>query len=231
MKQVVYGYLRVSTDSQNIENFRNWILRKANELNLGRVIFIEDTVSGKKPWQKRKLGDMLNQMNNGDIIITFEISRLGRDFRNTISFISECDTKGIRIYAGDINTADISIESNMKIFMKAMTAQQEREEISRRTREALQRRKAAGIKLGRPEKSEKLRQLAPNINEKISSDITNGMKLYMVAKKYHVSRETLRKYMKRNNINKIINVQPKNIMDIQTTPDMTGKILDGCLSL
>lgn len=197
---VVYGYLRVSTERQDIENFRNWVLRKANELQIGPVVFIEDTVSGRKPWTKRKLGEYFNQMVKGDTIITFEISRLGRDFRNTISFISECDNKGVKIYAGDIQTSDISIESNMKIFMKTMTAQQERDEISRRTKEALARKKAAGVKLGRPPRSDKLKAIYPDIDELIKNALLMGVKKKAIANKYSVSRETLRKYIRANNL-------------------------------
>jgi len=45
---VVYGYLRVSCEKQIIDNYKNWILRKANDLQIGPVIFIEKTVSEKK---------------------------------------------------------------------------------------------------------------------------------------------------------------------------------------
>lgn len=203
----IYGYLRISTDKQDIDNFKNWILRKANDLKTTHniittlpVIFIEDCVSGKRPWQKRKLGELFNKMNKDDVLITFEVSRLGRDFRNLISFIAECDNKGIKIFAGDIDSTDLSITSNMKIFMKSMTAQQEREEISRRTKEALARRKAAGMKLGRPFQSDKLRILYPNIDERIVQDLNDGLKKYKIAQKYGISRETLRKHIRKYNI-------------------------------
>jgi len=104
-----------------------------------------------------------------------------------------------------------------------MTAQQEREDISRRTKEALARRKAAGMKLGRPFQTDKLKILYPDIDERIKKDLADGIMKYMIAQKYDISRETLRKYIKKYNItcpprealkskkNRVQNIHTQNI--------------------
>ena len=53
------GYLRVSTDTQDLDKNRADILTLANKENLGRVRFVEEKVSGKVPWRKRKIAAVL----------------------------------------------------------------------------------------------------------------------------------------------------------------------------
>ncbi|WP_457681264.1 recombinase family protein [Thermovibrio sp.] len=47
----VFAYIRVSTGKQETENQRFEILKYANEKKLGKVEFIEETVSGRKSWK------------------------------------------------------------------------------------------------------------------------------------------------------------------------------------
>lgn len=197
---VSYGYLRVSTEMQNLENNKNWILRKANELKLGTVEFVEEKVSGKQDWRKRELGKLYEKMNKGDNLICFESSRIGRDFKQTMEFLSCCDRKGIKIYAGDINN-DGSMESNLQIFVSAMSSQKERENISRRTKEALKKKKEDGVILGRPKNKMKLDK-DPNNIKNIKEAIENGVKLYVLAQKYDITPLTLTKFIKKHDIKK-----------------------------
>jgi len=53
------GYIRVSTDRQDVENQRLEILKLANEKGLGKVKFIEETVSGRRSWRDRELGKVI----------------------------------------------------------------------------------------------------------------------------------------------------------------------------
>ena len=199
-----YGYLRVSTEKQDLETNKNWILRKANELKIGPVEFVEETVSGKKDWRKRKLGELFEKLNKGDKIITFEYSRLGRDFKQTMEFLSCCDRKGVYIYGGDIDNNN-TLESNLQVFINSVTSQKERENISRRTKEALKKKKEDGVILGRPKNKMILDKDENNIIN-IKEAIENGVKIGILAKKYNVTPLTLSKFMKKHNIakNKII---------------------------
>ena len=54
-----YAYLRVSTDEQDVESQKHGILEYANAHDLGKVIYIEDTASGKLNWNERKLGELM----------------------------------------------------------------------------------------------------------------------------------------------------------------------------
>nr|VFJ68914.1 MAG: Resolvase, N terminal domain [Candidatus Kentron sp. FM]VFJ69531.1 MAG: Resolvase, N terminal domain [Candidatus Kentron sp. FM]VFK19503.1 MAG: Resolvase, N terminal domain [Candidatus Kentron sp. FM] len=60
------AYLRVSTDAQDTANQKHGILEYCNDKNISGVSFIEDTASGKKEWRKRKLGEIVENLQKGD---------------------------------------------------------------------------------------------------------------------------------------------------------------------
>ena len=58
---VVYAYLRVSTNQQDVDNQRHGIFEYANKNSLGHLEFVSDSVSGQKRWRERELGQLLTQ--------------------------------------------------------------------------------------------------------------------------------------------------------------------------
>ena len=74
----VVGYLRVSTADQNLEKNKADILQLANQHDLGRVRFVEETISGKISWRQRKIAEVLDSLRASDAIVVSELSRLGR---------------------------------------------------------------------------------------------------------------------------------------------------------
>ena len=76
---MIYGYIRVSTDKQDCANQKLGIESKASALGLSIDKYIEDAgISGTKEPEQRALGGMLRKLNQGDVIICSELSRLGR---------------------------------------------------------------------------------------------------------------------------------------------------------
>ncbi|MGN1153327.1 MAG: recombinase family protein, partial [Candidatus Gastranaerophilaceae bacterium] len=71
-----YGYLRVSTIDQNTEKNKFDVLKFANEKKLGNVEFVEEQISGKSNFKNRQLGVLLEKMEQGDILIVPELSRI-----------------------------------------------------------------------------------------------------------------------------------------------------------
>lgn len=203
---VNYGYLRVSTGTQNIENNKNWILRKANELKIGNVEFVEETITGKKDWRKRKLGELYEKAIKGDKIITFEASRLGRDFKQNMEFLACCDRKGIQVICGDLDDNLNSMSSNLQMFINAMSAERERLNTSRRTKEALQKKKEEGVILGRRKGIMMLDKDEKN-KEDIQQLLNDGVKLYIISKKYDITPLTLSRYIQKHNLQKIKNTK------------------------
>ena len=93
------GYLRVSTGEQELEKNKSDILHLANRLNLGRVNFVEEVISGKVSWKKRKIAELVEAFKKDDTLIVSELSRLGRSMLEYMEILSVAVEKGVRVYA------------------------------------------------------------------------------------------------------------------------------------
>ena len=193
------AYLCVSTLDQDLEKNKSDILHLANEKNLGKVEFVQEKISGKVSWKKRKIGPLLEELNKGDTILLSEFSRLGRSMLECMEIISLALQKGIRIYTVKGNwQLDNSIQSKVMAMVFSMAAEIERDLISKRTREALQARKLSGIQLGRPKGPGKSKLDVHKIE--IEALLNNGSTQKFIAKRYHVTEPTLCNWKKKNNI-------------------------------
>ena len=147
-----YCYLRVSTLEQNTEKNKLEVLKFANDKKLGSVEFVEEQISGKSNFKNRKLGTLLDRMNDGDVLIVPELSRIARSITQIFEVIEIVKEKNIVLYSLKENfcSSDKSITSTVATTIFALVAQIERDLISLRTKEAMQAKKAQGLKLGRP---------------------------------------------------------------------------------
>lgn len=199
MQSKTRAYLRVSTVDQDIEKNRADILTLANQRNLGQVQFVEEKVSGKVPWGKRKIAALLNELGKGDNIIVSELSRLGRSMLECMEILSIATQRGINIFAVKGNwSLENTIQSKIIAMAFAMAAEIERDLISSRTKEALRARKASGKKLGRPSGpgKSKLDQYRPEIEALIA----NGSTITFVADRYGVSQSCLSRFLKKHGV-------------------------------
>ncbi len=148
----VIGYLRVSTEYQDVDNQKLGILDLANRNKLGSVSFIEETASGTLSYRKRALGDLISNLQKGDVLIVSELSRLGRSMLEILEILKELKTKDVRVHTVkenyEINGAEITSKVMTMVF--GMLAELERDLISKRTKEALATKRAQGVRLGRP---------------------------------------------------------------------------------
>jgi len=192
-----YSYLRVSTIDQELEKNKIDILKLANQKMLGNVIFVEEKVSGKVNWKKRKIYDVIHELSAGDNIIVSELSRLGRSMLECMEILSIATEKKINIYAVKGNwSLDGSIQSKIIAMAFAMASEIERELISQRTIESLRARKLRGMTLGRPVGSynSKLDKFKPEIEALLA----NGSSKRFIATRYDVSEQSLYQWLKRN---------------------------------
>ena len=110
----VIGYLRVSTLEQDVEKNKADMLHLANEKQFGRVTFIEEQVSGRVHWRKRKVGQVIEGLTQGDVLIVSELSRLGRSMLECMEILSIATQKGVRVFAIKGNwELDQSIQSRI----------------------------------------------------------------------------------------------------------------------
>ncbi|QEC76906.1 master DNA invertase Mpi family serine-type recombinase [Mucilaginibacter ginsenosidivorax] len=148
---MIYGYIRVSTDKQTVENQRYEVNKFCEKSTLAVDKWIEETISGAKKVKDRKLGSLLKKMKTGDILICSELSRLGRNLLMIMGVLNECMNRDIQVWTiKDNYRLGSDINSKVLAFAFGLSAEIERNLISQRTKEALARKKAEGIILGRP---------------------------------------------------------------------------------
>jgi len=148
---MIYGYIRVSTDKQTVDNQRFEIERFCLKNNLKIERWIEETISGTKLPEKRLLGPLLAEVKKDDLIVCSELSRLGRSLFMIMSILNHLMLNGVRVWTiKDNYRLGDNIQSKVLAFAFGLSAEIERDLISQRTKEALARRRAEGVVLGRP---------------------------------------------------------------------------------
>ena len=195
------GYLRVSTPEQNLEKNKADILRLANDKGLGRVRFVEETVSGKVSWKQRQVASILDNCEADDSIVVSELSRLGRSMLECMEILSIAMQRGINVYAVKGNwQLDQTIQSKVVAMAFAMAAEIERDLISQRTTEALRVKKATGVRLGRPPGPGKSK-LDP-FRPEIEALLANGSTQRFIAQRYNTSEANLHNWLKMRGLSK-----------------------------
>lgn len=180
-----------------MEKDKTSILHLANEKDLGKVIFIEEKISGTVSWKKRKIAPIIDELSKGDNLIVSELSRIGRSMLEIMQVLSIALEKGINIYTVKGNwQLDQSIQSKIIAIVFSMAAEIERDLISRRTKEALINRKLAGVKLGRP-KGKGKSKLDPFFLE-ITALLRNGSTQKFIAQRYKTTEANLSNWIKKN---------------------------------
>ena len=91
------AYIRVSTEMQNSESQEFEIINYCNAAKIKIDRWVEESVSGTTPWEKRRLGKILRKLHSGDLIICTEISRLGRNMLMIMSVLNFCSQRNIRM--------------------------------------------------------------------------------------------------------------------------------------
>ncbi|MBP0613940.1 master DNA invertase Mpi family serine-type recombinase [Chryseobacterium sp. cx-311] len=148
---MIYGYIRVSTDKQTVENQRYEINQFCDKNVVVVDKWLEETISGSKKLEERKLGKLLKKMKKDDILICSELSRLGRNMLMIMGILNECMNRDIQVWTiKDNYRLGSDISSKVLAFAFGLSAEIERNLISQRTKEALARKKAEGVILGRP---------------------------------------------------------------------------------
>ena len=195
---MVYGYIRVSSDKQTVENQRFEINNFVAKEQIHIDGWIEETISGTKNYNKRELGKLLNKVQKDDLIICAELSRLGRNLFMIMEILNICMTKECRVWTiKDNYRLGEGIQSKVLAFAFGLSAEIERNLISQRTKEALARKKAEGITLGRPvgrktdESKYKLYSKKALIEELLKAKISKRQ----IAKICKVDRNTLCRFI------------------------------------
>ena len=151
---MIHAYIRVSTALQDRENQRFEILNFADEKKVTVDQWTEETISSRKKIEDRLLAEVVKSLTKDDVLIITEISRLGRSIYEIMTLLHQLMERGVKVWTckerfelGD------NINSKILAFAFSLSAEIERKLISQRTKEALARKKAEGVILGRPKGS------------------------------------------------------------------------------
>lgn len=190
-----YCYCRVSSSLQTLENQRFEIEKYTSAHNIKIDEWVEETISSRKPLNERKLGKLLKKLKAQDILITTELSRVGRNMLEVMGILQQCLEKDCQIWTLKENyRLGSDIQSKVLAFAFSLASEIERQLISDRTRESLKRVKAEGKHIGRPvgKTSKKLKRKHHKIVELLSKKVSKSE----IARMLGCSWSTLHRYIK-----------------------------------
>lgn len=195
-----YGYIRVSSDRQTVENQRFEILKFCKKQGIEIDDWIEETVSGTKAYSKRRLGKLLKNAKKGDLIISSELSRLGRSLFMIMEILSYCMNRGCQVWTiKDNYRLGNDLQAKVLAFAFGLSAEIERELISQRTKEALARLRSEGKPVGRPKmaKTSQKHNVLYCHDRFIRQCLSEGLSQRQIALQLNCCRSTLARYINR----------------------------------
>jgi resolvase domain protein len=158
---------------------------------------LDEGISGTKDPEKRELGKLLEKVKSGDYILCSELSRLGRSLMMIMAILNECMKKKVNIWTiKDNYRLDDDISSAVIAFAYGLSAQIERQLISQRTREALARKKAEGVILGRPKGSKSAKTKLTGQEKRIKELIDKKVSYSAIGRILGVHRLTVSSFVK-----------------------------------
>lgn len=204
-----YAYIRVSTIEQDLKNQKHGLKAYAKRLRLEPLEIIEDKATTKKHWKTRKIGQLIEQLEPGDILLTPEVSRLARSTLEALEIMQALlDKECVLHITKDSKVIGGSIEDRVYLTVLGLAAEIERHFIQQRTRESLAaRKKEIGekgffvsrsgnkiAKLGRPVGGKKKLKLDDRKDEVIKY-LQMGLNKTAISKILNVSRPTLNNFI------------------------------------
>lgn len=193
---MIYGYIRVSSDKQSTENQAFEIIRFAESNHMKIDEWIKEKISSRAELNERKLGGLLKRLKKGDVLITTELSRIGRNLMQIMSILHYCMDRGVRVWTiKDNYRLGADIQSKVLAFAFGLSAEIERNLISQRTKEALKRIKSEGKTLGRPKGRGNNKKKLSGKENKIKTLMERKVAKQQIARMMKVHVNTLRRFM------------------------------------
>ena len=148
------GYIRVSTDKQDLDKQRHLLFEYAHNNGLNIDAFITVEMSSRKNTKERKIDKLMSTLLQDDVLLVAELSRLGRNMLETLNIINALVQKGIKIiFVRQPELSTNGPHGKLLLAIYSYFAEAERDFISIRTKQGLAAARAKGVKLGRPKGS------------------------------------------------------------------------------
>jgi len=175
------GYIRVSTDKQDLDKQRHLLLEYAQRQKLLITDFIEVEVSSRKSVRERRIDELMTRLQAGDLLLVAELSRLGRNMLETLNIISELSGKGVQlVFVRQPELSTTGPHAKLLLAIYSYFAEAEREYISLRTKQGLAAARAQGKQLGRPKGSRNKERALDPYKEQIRKYLEMGLNLAAV---------------------------------------------------
>lgn len=174
----VVGYIRVSSDKQDLQKQEHLLLKYAQQHDLSVNHFINIEISSRKSTKERRIDELLAGLNEGDILLVAELSRLGRNMFEVIEIINQLGEQGVEVVfvrQPELSTAGPHRKLLLAIY--SYFAEAEREFISLRTKQGLAAARASGKKLGRPKGSRDKERALDSYREQMREYLQLGLSL------------------------------------------------------
>jgi len=210
----IIAYIRVSSNKQTCthQKFEIKEFAKKNQLEINN--YVTETISSRLPLNKRKLGALLNNLHEGDILISCEISRLGRSLLEVMGILEKCLNRNCQVWTiKEHYRLGNDIQSKVMAFAFGLAAEIERNLISQRTKSSLDNLRASGKRLGRPVSAQSKRLKLSQNSQKIREMLDDGIPKTQIARYFGVKTVTLRRFMERAGLEECIiatNTDPDN---------------------
>lgn len=177
------GYIRVSTDDQDLKKQRHLLLEYSQQHKLLIDEFVEVEMSSRKNQRERRITELVEKLKNGDALIVAELSRLGRNMLETLNIINDLTEKGVKItFVRQPELSTSGPQTQLLLAIYSYFAEAEREFISIRTKQGLAAAKAEGKQLGRPKgRKNKNHPLEPH-REQIKSHLKADLNIATIRK-------------------------------------------------
>jgi DNA invertase Pin-like site-specific DNA recombinase len=179
----VIGYIRVSTDQQDVDKQKHLLLQYAQANQLLIDEFVRAEVSSRKSTKERRIDELISKLGEGDVLLVAELSRLGRNMLQTLNIINELSECGVQIsFVMQPELSTTGPHTKLLLAIYSYFAETEREYISLRTKQGLAAAKAKGKMLGRPKGSRDKERVLDPYRDQILEYLEMGLTLTAVMK-------------------------------------------------
>lgn len=199
---MIYGYMRVSTKSQNLNRQEDALL----EFGVEKDNIFADKESGKN-FDREKYQEMKSILKRNDVLVIKELDRLGRNKEMVKEELEYFKNNGIRVKILNIPTTLIDFPegqewvmdmvNNILLEVMSSIAEEERRKIKTRQAEGIAAAKAGGVKFGPKVKYTEVQLL----NALKDLKVNGGTKSYsQVVRDHNIPKTTLIRYSKQLNV-------------------------------
>ena len=193
---MIYAYYRVSSSDQNYNSQKLGVEEycKRCGCHIDKEV-VDDGISGTVKAKDRHLWKIVKESQKGDWVITSELSRIGRSTTDVLQTLNTLAKKGVNVYfVKQAMQLDQSPMGKMMTAILSAFAEMERDLISQRTVEGIERARKEGKHIGRPFGSKnkvfKLKE------EEVRACREAGMNKSQIARYFGIYHSTVIRYMK-----------------------------------